>query len=704
MKASTIRKTGWDSTLQFVAGLAWLLSIWALAASAGEVKTAVVPLSERGTAQTYDYNQTPNYTTPNYNAPAYIRDQYQPAPTDLRRRDNFQPSSDLLPADGFNSNGGSTTCPDGNCNQTRPNYRHIFGNDGRNSDFRNGDRRNNGYQNVPNTNGYSRPYQTNRPSFDQSVPVSFPYQGNGNSQSPLFESPTYNGNVNGNFNNADPYSVPAPGASQIPTAQEKVEYRYSDPLAVQLGRSATLGTATNLYLEAANLIDTRHVNPMGYEARTAAALDGLATAIATPAFQRAAGVNASQSQVGVVQQQLRTLASRPVRSSSEAVGQMQQAASLVSRSLGMPEGLVAMEFVHANIDALDRFSAIVPRQSAMADEIEIETASYGTDLELRTAGLEENIVGVGVEMKTDARGALVLGTVDGGPAQEAGVQKGDIITAVDGRSVAGMSLGEIAQLIGGSAGTRVSFTVDRGGRNRNLAMTRRSMYVSSVASVEMIDPANGVGYARLKQFSANSAKDLQDALWTLHNQGMKSFVLDLRGNPGGLLTSAIEISDLFLPCGSIVSTRGRNAEDNSQETASYAKTWKTPLVLLIDDGSASASEILAAAIQDNERGVIVGRRSYGKGTVQTHFPLRTVTGNLKLTTAKFYSPKGREMADAGVIPDFNVNGETDRSAGTNNDRDIQAAVNVLGQGRPQMLATNAAKCFTNANTTNGYRR
>ena len=146
------------------------------------------------------------------------------------------------------------------------------------------------------------------------------------------------------------------------------------------------------------------------------------------------------------------------------------------------------------------------------------------------------------------------------------------------------------------------------------------------------------------------------ALYKLNDQGMQSLILDLRGNPGGLLTTAIELSDRFLPSGTIVSTRGRTQADNSQETATYAHTWKVPLVVLVDHDSASAAEIFAAAIQENRRGVIVGETSYGKGTVQTLFPLESVSGALRLTTAKFYSPDGREMAGVGVTPDVKVTG------------------------------------------------
>jgi carboxyl-terminal processing protease len=165
---------------------------------------------------------------------------------------------------------------------------------------------------------------------------------------------------------------------------------------------------------------------------------------------------------------------------------------------------------------------------------------------------------------------------------------------------------------------------------------------------------------------------------------MKSLILDLRGNPGGLLTAAISISDRFLPEGTIVSTKGRTPSDNSREQATYSQTWKVPLVVLIDRNSASASEILAAAIQENGRGIIVGERSYGKGTVQTLFPLQTAPAGLRLTTAKFYSPEGREMAGVGVIPDL----EADTTIGDDaqNDPAIAAAVKLTADPRLKDMA------------------
>jgi carboxyl-terminal processing protease len=217
-------------------------------------------------------------------------------------------------------------------------------------------------------------------------------------------------------------------------------------------------------------------------------------------------------------------------------------------------------------------------------------------------------------------------------------------------------------------------------------ITRQQVRVYSVSEIEMVDST--VGYIKLEKFAQSSTQEVDEALWQLHRQGMQSLIIDLRGNPGGLLTTAVELSDKFLPGGTIVSTRGRTQQDQMMETAEYAQTWSVPLVVLIDENSASASEIFAAAIQENNRGLVVGRTSYGKGTVQTHFPLRSVSGHLKLTTAKFYSPKGREMAGAGVTPDQTVHKAAYRPGdlAADYDRDIEVATEVARGSRVREIA------------------
>ena len=433
----------------------------------------------------------------------------------------------------------------------------------------------------------------------------------------------------------------------------------------------------SLYTEVSRMIDARHVNPPSYEQRSAGALTDLAYAIATPEFLQANRVNPNPQAIAALQQELVQMAqSQPARSAGEALGLMQWAAEICSQRLGIRREAIALEFLNGTLDSLDRYSAFVPAKTQMGP----------------SAALEERIVGIGVELKTHQRGVQVMSVIENGPAAGAGLRKGDLIVAINGRNLAGLGLSQAADLIGGPQGSAVTVVADRQGQQIQASIVRRSVYVSSVVDAKFLDSARTIGYARIKQFSESTSEDLTREMTKLHNAGMKSVVLDLRGNPGGLLTECVDVSDLFLPAGTIVMTKGRNSGDNSSYTAKRPNTWSMPLVVLVDDHSASASEIFAAAIQENGRGVIVGRNSYGKGTVQTHFPLQSVSGELKLTTAKFYSPSGREMSGHGVQPDVPVAKapgaiETDET----NDADLLAALRVMQGGRPAALAQEAGQ-------------
>ncbi len=425
------------------------------------------------------------------------------------------------------------------------------------------------------------------------------------------------------------------------------------------------------------MIDSRHVNPPSYEVRTANALATVASAIATPEFLQLNRVNPNPQAVAMLQQELLQMAqSQPARNAGEALGLMQWAAQIANQRIGIRREAIALEFLNGTLDSLDRYSAFVPAKTQTGP----------------SASLEERIVGIGVELKTHERGVLVTGVIENGPAAGAGIRKGDLFVAIGGRNIAGMGLGQAADLIGGPQGSSVNLQIERQGQVFQVSVPRRSVYVSSVVEPQFLDSARTVGYVRIKQFSESTTEDLTREMTRLHNAGMKSVVLDVRGNPGGLLTECIDLSDMFLPSGTIVMTKGRNASDNSSVAAKRANTWSIPLVVLVDDHSASASEIFAAAIQENGRGVVVGRRSYGKGTVQTHFPLQSVSGELKLTTAKFYSPSGREMSGQGVTPDVPVEKapgaiETDEMR----DADLLAALRVMQTGRPAQLAQEAGQ-------------
>ena len=340
---------------------------------------------------------------------------------------------------------------------------------------------------------------------------------------------------------------------------------------------------------------------------------------------------------------------------------------------GITPGLVAFEFSNATIDTLDKFSALEPSEPTQGP----------------SAALDSEMVGIGIEVKLHDDGLLLMRALRGGPAAEAGLRSGDVITAINRRAITGMAMAQSVDLIKGQSGSQIRLQVKRSAhRSQSITLTRRRFRVWSVNDVRMVSGSD-VGYLNLSQFAQTSTQEMDQALHQLHNEGMKSLVVDLRGNPGGLLTTCVQITNRFLPCGTIVSTKGRLNDDNMHESATYSRTWNTPLVVLIDGDSASASEIFAAAIQDNERGIVVGERSYGKGTVQTHFPLQSINGNLRLTTARYYAPSGRAMSGNGVTPDVRI---ADEDGVANGDQMLSEAVRIAQSRQLKEMATNSAKC------------
>jgi carboxyl-terminal processing protease len=210
-------------------------------------------------------------------------------------------------------------------------------------------------------------------------------------------------------------------------------------------------------------------------------------------------------------------------------------------------------------------------------------------------------------------------------------------------------------MLQGREGSVVEVTVETPGYTpRTLRVRRENVEIPSVDEVKMVDRAAKIGYLKLTCFQKTTPRDLDAALWQLHREGMQSLVIDLRGNPGGLLSTSVEVADKFVGEGLIVSTRGRSVSEDLRYSGHQAGTWQVPLVVLIDGDSASASEIFAGAIQDHRRGTIIGTRSYGKGSVQGIFPLTRGGAGLRLTTAKFYSPQNRPYSGVGVAPDVEV--------------------------------------------------
>lgn len=294
------------------------------------------------------------------------------------------------------------------------------------------------------------------------------------------------------------------------------------------------------------------------------------------------------------------------------------------------------------------------------------------DMEESTMG---EFGGLGLEVTKDPSGVRVISPIDDTPAARAGVMAGDLIIKIDGKSTADLSLNENVKLMRGKPKTSIVLTIARKGVAKPVVI-KLMRDIIKIRSVKSKSLPNGLGYIRISQFQERTAADVAAALNELHRQKhLKGLVLDLRNNPGGLLNAAIGVSAAFLPKGElVVSTRGRNSEDERRFTASYkdystsrhsqdtiatlpAVTKTVPIVVLINPASASASEIVAGALQDHQRATIMGSRSFGKGSVQTIMPLRMKkdqTTGIKITTARYYTPSGRTIQAKGITPDIAV--------------------------------------------------
>ncbi len=308
-------------------------------------------------------------------------------------------------------------------------------------------------------------------------------------------------------------------------------------------------------------------------------------------------------------------------------------------AIGMASTPVLLEFTCGACDALDDFTSYLT-----PDKLE--------DL---YAMIDGNFVGLGVELKIDKEGLLLVGVLRGGPAWDAGLKVGEMIVKIGGRSIKGLGLDEAANRLQGTEGTTLDLEVKRRDESlKSFRLVRRHVDVESVAKARIVDRADGIGYLQLTGFQKTSADEIDKALAVMSRDGLKVLVLDLRGNPGGLLNVAVEIAERFIDTGVIVSTKGRAAGQTQTFAANGQARWRMPVYVLVDHDSASASEILAGALQDHRRALVLGSRSYGKGSVQSIFSLRSAPAGLKLTTAKFYSPLDRPYSEQGVQPDIAV--------------------------------------------------
>ncbi len=286
--------------------------------------------------------------------------------------------------------------------------------------------------------------------------------------------------------------------------------------------------------------------------------------------------------------------------------------------------------------------------------------------------------GLGIEVSMEAGVVKVISPLDESPAYEAGVKAGDYIVKINNHQVQGKTLSEAVDLMRGPVGSDIEITVRRRGERKALVfnITRKIIKIQSVKS-EKID--NNIGYIRLTAFNENSSAQVKKKIREFDkDKKINGYILDLRNNPGGLLSQAIKISDFFLSDGEIVSTKSRKENENRKWFANTGDILKgKTLVVLINNGSASASEILAGALKDHKRAILIGETTYGKGSVQSIIPLKN-NGAIRLTISKYYLPSGVSISEVGVDPDIEVSEDSDEfRINTESDNQLDFAVKLL---------------------------
>ena len=286
--------------------------------------------------------------------------------------------------------------------------------------------------------------------------------------------------------------------------------------------------------------------------------------------------------------------------------------------------------------------------------------------------------GLGIEVGMEAGVVKVIAPIDDTPAAKAGIKAGDYIVKIDDIQVQGKSLMEAVKLMRGPVGSTIELTIRRKGKRKAINKTIKREIIE-IKSVESKILKEKVGYLRLKAFNDNSSKQLIEKIKKIENKERPlGYILDLRNNPGGLLTQAIRVTDFFLDEGEIVSTRGRKAIENRRFFAKKGDRVKgKPLIVLINNGSASASEIVAGALKDHKRAIILGSNTYGKGSVQSIIPLNN-GGGMRITISKYYLPSGQSISGVGVSPDIFVDDEDDNfQINTETDSQLNYALKLL---------------------------
>lgn len=454
--------------------------------------------------------------------------------------------------------------------------------------------------------------------------------------------------------------------------RRSVDRSYSETLT-----RLPLDRMLDIYIQVLLKIESHYVDSPNWKELVERGTNNLEIALSEPVFIQRYVPEANRPAARNLSSELRSiLSTRQIRTREEARQAVAVAASLAQKRISVSPTVVALEYLCGATNSLDQYSAFLT-----PDQLN-EVYSQ----------IEGNFVGLGIELKVQANALTIIRVITGSPAEQAGVHAGDRIITVDGQTTSSMSTDQAANLLQGVEGSLAALTVlGADGQERQMNIRRRRVDVPSVDQAGIIDRENGIGYFKLTCFQKTTAHDLDAALWKLEREGMRSLIVDVRGNPGGLLVAAVEAVDRFVDHGVIVTTHGRSSQEDSSFSAHADGTWQIPLVVIVDQDSASAAEIFAGAIHDLHRGTVVGVRTYGKGSVQGIFPLDGTSAGVRLTTAKFYSPSGHPYSLVGVEPDVviqqvarPIDGQPFSTTGKD-DAMLSAALDVARGGGAQVL-------------------
>ncbi len=437
---------------------------------------------------------------------------------------------------------------------------------------------------------------------------------------------------------------------EIPAIQERyqqvrfhydINRRYHDSTFEELLRQTPLTEILAMFEDVLGRIQANHVDSPQWVDLFRHGLDDLEVALSEPAFLEKNKIIASPEMIAAAEQKAREIAMpwsfRDIRDMRNGVLYV---ADLINKEIGLSPAAVILEFVGGAANSLDPHSFYL-------------TLRQLNDVYSMIDGC---FVGIGVELDSDDRSLVIAKVLPNSPAQQGGLLDGDRILAVNGKSTLGVQIDLAADLLQGESGSTAVLTVQSPDKpERIVRVVRREVEVASVEDVHMINET--LGYFRLSCFQTNTTEEIRQALFALNEQGMQALVLDLRQNPGGLLPVAVDVANLFLDEGIIVRTQDRNNLTENVWRATGSAAWSVPLIVLIDEESASASEIFAGAIRDHRRGILIGKQSYGKGTVQVIYRLNRPNqaipaAGLKLTIERFYSPNGNPFCGVGVSPDI----------------------------------------------------